>query len=321
MVSAAALEYKIIIKGSSVFSEVKYDPVSQTVEVSQAGTKSVNGELAKIIYLKSRALDIANPPTNYYEMCSFDENKVLNLMSKSTQSYLSFTKNRFNRTYPKGDRVNSSNYSPIPGWACGAQMVALNWQTSTYPMWLNLGFFSQNGKCGYVIKSPKLHDIGYNPNEKFSPIPSESNITSMKLKILGAKNLPEPTENKFVNLDFDKEKKRKNGKNLAKLRLLQIFMELTVQKAKKLLSLRIQEAVFGNVNILMHVMNLNVFFQIYLFWLFKLQKAKKSKIMGVFSAPINCLKEGYRVFPIVDGDMIPVPNSKILVHISFDKRK
>jgi len=33
------------------------------------------------------------------------------------------------RIYPKGSRVNSSNYEPHRYWAAGAQIVAINWQT------------------------------------------------------------------------------------------------------------------------------------------------------------------------------------------------
>ena len=33
------------------------------------------------------------------------------------------------RIYPKGSRVNSSNYEPHRYWAAGAQVVAINWQT------------------------------------------------------------------------------------------------------------------------------------------------------------------------------------------------
>ena len=33
------------------------------------------------------------------------------------------------RIYPKGIRVNSSNYDPHRYWAAGAQLVAINWQT------------------------------------------------------------------------------------------------------------------------------------------------------------------------------------------------
>jgi len=56
------------------------------------------------------------------------------------------------RTYPKGTRVGSSNYNPIPGWQTGCQLVALNYQTSGLPMWLNKALFSLNGGCGYVLK-------------------------------------------------------------------------------------------------------------------------------------------------------------------------
>lgn len=35
------------------------------------------------------------------------------------------------RIYPKGTRVDSSNYNPAPAWAAGAQLVALNYQTRT----------------------------------------------------------------------------------------------------------------------------------------------------------------------------------------------
>jgi len=33
------------------------------------------------------------------------------------------------RVYPKGQRIDSSNYCPIPFWNVGCQMVALNYQT------------------------------------------------------------------------------------------------------------------------------------------------------------------------------------------------
>lgn len=36
---------------------------------------------------------------------------------------------QFSRVYPKGQRIDSSNYNPIPFWNSGGQMVALNYQT------------------------------------------------------------------------------------------------------------------------------------------------------------------------------------------------
>ena len=38
------------------------------------------------------------------------------------------------RVYPKAQRVTSDNYSPVPMWGCGSQMVSLNYQTGDKPM-------------------------------------------------------------------------------------------------------------------------------------------------------------------------------------------
>jgi len=69
--------------------------------------------------------------------------------------YVEFNSRQLSRIYPKGSRVDSSNYDPTPFWASGCQVVALNYQTAADPMWINEGLFCQNGKCGYVPK-PKL---------------------------------------------------------------------------------------------------------------------------------------------------------------------
>ena len=65
---------------------------------------------------------------------------------------LACTERQFVRTYPKGTRVDSTNYNPLPMWSCGIQMVALNFQYPDIPMHLNQGFFRLNGGCGYVLK-------------------------------------------------------------------------------------------------------------------------------------------------------------------------
>lgn len=43
--------------------------------------------------------------------------------------FLRYNKRQMSRIYPKGTRVDSSNYSPQPFWNVGCQMVALNYQT------------------------------------------------------------------------------------------------------------------------------------------------------------------------------------------------
>lgn len=65
---------------------------------------------------------------NYKEIRSFVENKI---PSKNKSSdFLRYNRKALSRIYPKGQRVDSSNYDPYPLWMCGCHMVALNFQTS-----------------------------------------------------------------------------------------------------------------------------------------------------------------------------------------------
>ena len=87
------------------------------------------------------------------------------------------------RIYPKGTRVDSSNYSPVTPWATGSQLVALNYQTGDFPMHVNHGRFFENGRCGYVLKPDYM--IGLSGNEPSPPI-------RITINILSAKQLPKP---------------------------------------------------------------------------------------------------------------------------------
>ncbi|KAF7294521.1 DNA polymerase [Mycena kentingensis (nom. inval.)] len=62
------------------------------------------------------------------------------------------------RIYPKGTRVNSTNYEPIPFWAAGCQLVALNIQTLDLGYRINQAMFMRCGRQGYVLKPLALRD-------------------------------------------------------------------------------------------------------------------------------------------------------------------
>uniref|UniRef100_A0A672QRN2 Phosphoinositide phospholipase C n=1 Tax=Sinocyclocheilus grahami TaxID=75366 RepID=A0A672QRN2_SINGR len=87
-----------------------------------------------------------------YEMSSFVETKALELLKESPVEFVEYNKLQLSRIYPKGTRVDSSNYMPQVFWNAGCQLVALNFQTIDLPMQLNLGIFEYNGKCGYRLK-------------------------------------------------------------------------------------------------------------------------------------------------------------------------
>ena len=55
---------------------------------------------------------------------------------------LSHTNRFLSRIYPGPVRVDSTNLDPLPYWASGAQLVALNFQRpQTTPMQLNTALF------------------------------------------------------------------------------------------------------------------------------------------------------------------------------------
>jgi hypothetical protein len=56
------------------------------------------------------------------------------------------------RVYPKGVRVDSSNFDPGRFWALGCQLTALNYQHGDRSVYANQAQFAQNGGLGYVLK-------------------------------------------------------------------------------------------------------------------------------------------------------------------------
>ncbi|CAK9222387.1 unnamed protein product [Sphagnum troendelagicum] len=110
--------------------------------------------------------------------------QVLEKVAKSYPNDLVlFTRRNILRVYPKGLRVDSSNYSPLVAWTHGAQMVAFNMQGYGRPLWLFQGLFRANGGCGYVKKPKFLLESGdgvrvFNPHETHPP------KTTLKVKVI-----------------------------------------------------------------------------------------------------------------------------------------
>lgn len=102
--------------------------------------------------VKFKSFEVANKRKKYFEMSSFVETKGMDTLKSSPIEFVEYNKNQLSRIYPKGTRVDSSNYMPQLFWNVGCQMVALNFQTLDLPMQLNMGFFEYNGRSGYLLK-------------------------------------------------------------------------------------------------------------------------------------------------------------------------
>ncbi|XP_076983558.1 1-phosphatidylinositol 4,5-bisphosphate phosphodiesterase beta-2 isoform X2 [Tamandua tetradactyla] len=100
-----------------------------------------------------------------YVISSFTELKASELLSKAAVQFVDYNKRQMSRIYPKGTRVDSSNYMPQMFWNAGCQMVALNFQTMDLPMQQNMALFEFNGQSGYLLK----HEFMRRQDKQFNP--------------------------------------------------------------------------------------------------------------------------------------------------------
>ncbi|KAL0336762.1 UNVERIFIED_CONTAM: Phosphoinositide phospholipase C 2 [Sesamum calycinum] len=99
---------------------------------------------------------------------SLNEEKLEKAVVTHGTEIVRFTQRNLMRVYPKGTRIDSSNYNPLIGWMHGAQMVAFNMQGHGRSLWLMQGLFRANGGCGYVKKPDFLLNLGPD-DEVFDP--------------------------------------------------------------------------------------------------------------------------------------------------------
>jgi len=119
-----------------------------------------------------------------YGVSSIDESKVERWTDEQLVEASELTKRFFIREYPKGTRVDSSNYDPMQGWIGGAQLVALNYQTNDEHLRLNRFRFLSNGRTGYVLKPECMRKPGMRP--------VFSDQITVRVTVLCGMQLPKP---------------------------------------------------------------------------------------------------------------------------------
>ena len=85
--------------------------------------------LLGVIFCLLFPTDIENG--SYYHMSSFVETRIEKIVKSRNQAglFVSYSNRQLSRVYPKGQRMDSSNFDPLPMWNAGCQMVSLNYQT------------------------------------------------------------------------------------------------------------------------------------------------------------------------------------------------
>ncbi|KAG1789657.1 PLC-like phosphodiesterase [Suillus plorans] len=120
-------------------------------------------------------------------MFSLSEKTANKMVKHGMVDLIKHNRTHLVRIYPKGLRVNSSNYLPHRYWTAGAQLVAINWQTFDLGYMINHAMFQRNGRAGYVLKplALRMHD---------KDLLSRHTQHSLDIVVISAQQLPRPKD-------------------------------------------------------------------------------------------------------------------------------
>ncbi|KAI0243201.1 1-phosphatidylinositol 4,5-bisphosphate phosphodiesterase beta-4, partial [Lamellibrachia satsuma] len=152
--------------------------------------------------VKFQGFDVAEELKIYYHMSSFNESVALIYLKQQAIELVNYNKRQMSRIYPRGGRVDSSNYLPQIFWNAGCQMVSLNFQTPDLAMQLNQGKFEYNNNCGYLLKP----DFMRRPDRTFDPFsesPVDGVIAAMcSVKVISGQFLSDKKIGTYVEVDM-----------------------------------------------------------------------------------------------------------------------
>uniref|UniRef100_A0A8C4PR20 1-phosphatidylinositol 4,5-bisphosphate phosphodiesterase n=1 Tax=Equus asinus asinus TaxID=83772 RepID=A0A8C4PR20_EQUAS len=137
-----------------------------------------------------------------YVISSFTELKAYDLLSKAPVQFVDYNKRQMSRIYPKGTRMDSSNYMPQMFWNAGCQMVALNFQTMDLPMQQNMALFEFNGQSGYLLK----HEFMRRQDKQFNPFSVDGIdvvvATTLSITVISGQFLSERSVRTYVEVEL-----------------------------------------------------------------------------------------------------------------------
>ncbi|XP_071971395.1 1-phosphatidylinositol 4,5-bisphosphate phosphodiesterase beta-2 isoform X2 [Engystomops pustulosus] len=164
--------------------------------------------------VKFESFEISAQKNQSYVISSFVETKAYDLLTKFPVQFVEYNKRQMSRIYPKGTRMDSSNYMPQMFWNAGCQMVALNFQTMDLAMQQNMAVFEFNGGSGYILK----HEFMRRADKQFDPftvdridvvVANTLSITIISGQFLSDKSVKTYVEVELFGLPGDPKRKYK----------------------------------------------------------------------------------------------------------------
>ncbi|XP_009575823.1 PREDICTED: 1-phosphatidylinositol 4,5-bisphosphate phosphodiesterase delta-4 [Fulmarus glacialis] len=193
--SPEELKHKILVKGKKIgrLEDTLDGPGDEAPEVSDDD----NGAEAEEERRRVKAACGGGAVTPSTAWLFSAEAKARKLIRDAGNEFVRHNAWQLTRIYPSGMRTDSSNYSPQEMWNVGCQIgTALNFQTAGTEMDLCDGLFSQNGRCGYVLKPPFMRDeeTVFNPSDPGSwegPGP-----ITLTIQVISGQQLPKVANSK-----------------------------------------------------------------------------------------------------------------------------
>jgi len=309
------LRKKVLLKGKVLpfVEEEEDDEVEKTQESYKAVSEkkkvqppNISPELSEITQLRTikfKGFADVKAHAKAWEMCSFSENKVNKFLAKQTADFIDYNYRNLSRIYPKGMRVDSSNYDPVPSWNVGSQIVALNYQTGSEPTFINDGKFMDNGRCGYILKPKFLREekIAFNPHSKFKP------VKTMILTVISAFQLPKVAG----------KEKNQNGVVIdpyVKIKIRGIPAdEGKSQKTKVIKNNGFNPHWNAEFKFPLCYPDLAIAF----FTVNDADILSADDFIGQYALSVNNIREGFRTVPLKDSKGTIYQNASLFVHIKF----
>ena len=112
-------------------TQQRFDWWQHTYYIIQIGTCPTSVQVGQVCLLSLPPVEIGTERACFRDMSSFPETKAEKYVNKiKGKKFLQYNRLQLSRIYPRGQRLDSSNYDPLPMWLCGSQLVALNFQTA-----------------------------------------------------------------------------------------------------------------------------------------------------------------------------------------------
>ncbi|XP_055521710.1 LOW QUALITY PROTEIN: 1-phosphatidylinositol 4,5-bisphosphate phosphodiesterase beta-1-like, partial [Leucoraja erinacea] len=185
--------------------EMKKQP-SATDEGTAGSEVNATEEMSTLVNyvepVKFKSFQVAAQRNRYYEMSSLVETKGLEQLTKSPVEFVEYNKKQLSRIYPKGTRVDSSNYMPQVFWSTGCPMVALNFQTLDLPMQLNMGIFEYNGGIGYILKPEFMRRVDKHFDPFTENIVDGIVANTVAIRIISGQYLTDKHVGVYVDVDM-----------------------------------------------------------------------------------------------------------------------